>query len=211
MASSFPLRLYRFSAFAFTLLVPLATRGHADQPPTPQSKQESANQLGLPVAEEKDSYEIYSLLLRSEMPPQWNITAWAITQRTQTYPHHLQTNGFFGTCLDPAQNQRAIYLPLIENYVLRNKTSLMLERRFDLPQYELVAPDVYRLAVPFKTSVIFHVSVVAFNPARTRALVYVGHHCGSLCGTGRYHFLVRKDGQWQRDQEYLGITCVWAS
>jgi hypothetical protein len=48
-------------------------------------------------------------------------------------------------------------------------------------------------------------------PIRMGALVYVGHDCGSLCGGGGYHRLVKRLGQWQDDREYRGITCGWAS
>ena len=54
------------------------------QPPTPQSEKGGADELRLTAAEEKDSYEIYSILLRTEMPSDWHIAAWAIGQETQT-------------------------------------------------------------------------------------------------------------------------------
>ena len=75
---------WRGSAVALALILPIATHIAAYQPPVQQSEQESANDLKLTAAEEKDSYEIYSILLRTEMPSQWNITGWAIEQETQT-------------------------------------------------------------------------------------------------------------------------------
>jgi hypothetical protein len=96
-----------------------------------------------------------------------------------------------------------------------------VEQRFDLPQYALVGPaDLKAIeqrsrvadGFPFNASVIFHVSAVGFNRNGTRALVYVGHHCGSLCGGGTYDLLFKKDGRWQADQEYRGAPfCMWAS
>jgi hypothetical protein len=109
-------------------------------------------------------------------------------------------------CLSVSQEQTAIYLPLIQDYVAKNRRKHVLERKFDLPEYSLVGfgqmPGV---------SVTFEVSTVGFNGDRTRALVYVGHHCGSLCGGGGYHLLVKKGGKWQIDQEYRGMSCVWGS
>ena len=102
----------------------------------------------------------------------------------------------------------------------KTKKKLVLERKFDLPQYALIGPTEIRAiqersrvaaGFPFNASVIFHVSAVGFNRDGTRALVYVGHDCGSLCGGGGYHLLVKKDGQWQVDREYRGVTCVWGS
>ena len=173
--------------------------------------------LRLTAAQEKDSYEIYSMLLRTEMPPQWKITAWAIRQETQTFPTYGSSNGSnLRMCLQPSQDQESIYLPMIEDYAAKNKKKLVLERHFDLPHYALIGPTEIRAiqqrsraddGFPFNASVIFHVSAVGFNRDRTRALVYVGHDCGSLCGGGGYHLLVKKDGQWQD----RGVTCAWAS
>jgi hypothetical protein len=175
----------------------------------------------LTAAQERDSYEIYSLLLRTELPPQWKTTGWAIKQETQTYPNYGANNGGnLRLCLDPAQDQKSIYLPLLEDYVAKNKKKLMLERKFDLPEYALIGPaEIKQIQMrsraadgfPFNVSVIFHVSAVGFNRDGARALVYVGHDCGSLCGGGGYHLLVKKDGQWQVDREYRGISCMWAS
>lgn len=36
-----------------------------------------------------------------------------------------------------------------------------------------------------------------YNKARNEAVLYVGHHCGGLCGTGHLFFLVKEDGQWK--------------
>jgi hypothetical protein len=41
----------------------------------------------------------------------------------------------------------------------------------------------------------YDVSAVAFNPARNRAIVYIGHHTGIGSGQGQYHFLERA-GDW---------------
>lgn len=208
---------WRVSAVVLTLLLPTATRSAAFQAPVQQSEQGSANELKLTAAEENDSYEIYSMLLRTEMPPQWNIRAWAIRQETHAYPNY---GGSLGVCLQPSQDQKSIYEPLIEDYIAKNnEKKLVLKRKFDLSQYALIGPTEIKAiqerprasAFPFSTSVIFQVSAVGFNRDGTRALVYVGHDCGSLCGGGGYHLLVKKNGQWQVDREYRGLTCVWAA
>jgi hypothetical protein len=211
---------WRRPVFARTLLLLIATGSGAYQPPVQQPEQASANELRLNAAEEKDSYEIYSILLRTEMPVQWNITGWAIKQETQTFPNGGSMGFSLNMCLQPTRDQEAIYLPLIEDYVAKNNKKPVLERKFDLPQYALIGPTEMqsiqrrsRVAAgfPFDATVIFHVSAVGFNRDGTRALVYVGHDCGSLCGGGGYHRLVKKDGQWQDDRDYRGITCTWAS
>jgi hypothetical protein len=207
------------SVFAVALLLPITTRIAAFQPPVQQPEPGSANNLKLTAAEVRDSYEIYSILLRTEMPSQWNIRSWAIKQATETYPDFGATSSIT-ECLQPPKDQESIYRPLIDDYVAKNKEKLVLERKFDLPQYALVGPaDLKAIerrsrvddGFPFNAYVIFHVSAVGFNRDGTRALVYVGHNCGSLWGGGTYHFLVKKDGRWQIDREYGGMSCAWAS
>jgi hypothetical protein len=216
----FAFSLWRVSAVVFALLLPTAPRSVAYQPPVPQSAQVSADELNLTAAEENDSYEIYSMLLRTEMPPQWNIKARAIETETQTFPTSASNDGTPGSCLEPPQDQKSIYQPLIENYAAKNKTKLVLKRKFDLSQYALVGPEEIKSirqrsrsasGFPFNATVVFHVSALGFDRDRTRALVYVGHNCGDLCGGGGYHFLMKRNGQWQVDREYRGLVCVWAS
>src|ERR1039457_5453191 len=89
----------RASAVAIVLVLLVATGSAIAQPPTPSSRG-NTDELVLTATEEKDSYEIYSILLRTEMPPQWNITGWAITQETQAFPSDGTPNGRGpGSCL----------------------------------------------------------------------------------------------------------------
>jgi hypothetical protein len=138
-------------------------------------------------------------------------------ERRQTQTDYSRRKGFIRDLFDVAAKGDGAR---IEDYVAKNKKRLVLERKFDLPEYVLVGAEEIeaiqqrsRVAdgFPFNASVIFHVSSVGFNRDGTRALVYVGHNCGSLCGGGRYHFLVKKDGKWQVDREHDGISCVWAA
>jgi hypothetical protein len=115
------------------------------------------------------------------MPPEWKITGWAIRQETQTFPDGLAGSDV-SRCLQVGHDQEAIYLPLIQDYAAKNKKKLVLERKFDLSQYALIdasVRDASQLALPFNPTVIFHVSAVGFNRDGTRALLYVGHQCGS--------------------------------
>jgi hypothetical protein len=201
--------VWRIFALVSTLLLPVATRSPACQPPAPQVGTEQGE---LTAEEEMNSYDIYSILLPTEVRPEWKIAAWAITQQTRTFPNVGRFHNV-SECLNLPRDQEPIYLPLIEDYVAKNNRKQTLERKFDLPQYALV--DVGRTSgrasLPSAASVIFEVSAVGFNRERTRALVYVGHHCGSLCGGGTYHLLVKKDGKWQVDRDYRGMSCLWAS
>src|SRR5882762_7897687 len=136
MALCFDLSPWRVSTVALTLLLPIAIRSTAYQPPVPQSKQQNANQL-LAAAQEKDSYEIYSMLLRMELSPQWKLTSWTIRQETQSFPNYAN-NHTLRECLQPSQDQESTYLPLMDDYIAKNKKKLLLDRKFDLPQYALI-------------------------------------------------------------------------
>jgi hypothetical protein len=108
-------------------------------------------------------------------------------------------------CITPPPDQERIYRSVIEQFEVRNQQKLSLKRSFDLPAYNLVSPQD-------KVLPIFEVSAVGFNNEHTRALVYVGHHCGNLCGGGTYHLLVKMNGKWEPDREFRGgPSCIWAS
>jgi hypothetical protein len=55
------------------------------------------------------------------------------------------------------------------------------------------------------------VSAVGFDPVKRRAMVYMAHSCGSLCGGGTHHLLEKVDGAW-REAKIPGVSnCVWVS
>lgn len=55
------------------------------------------------------------------------------------------------------------------------------------------------------------VSAVGFDREKRRALVYMAHYCGSLCGGGAHHFLEKVDGAW-REVKVEGLkSCIWVS
>jgi hypothetical protein len=47
-----------------------------------------------------------------------------------------------------------------------------------------------------KSSGYWNFSPVGYDAAGTEALVYVGHHCGGLCGTGHMVLLTKENGHW---------------
>jgi hypothetical protein len=157
------------------------------------------------VQQEKDSYEIYSLMLKTEMPPQSKVTSWIIQQNTQTFPGQ---SGTIEECLTIQPYQESIFRPLVRDYIARNKNKILLERKFDLPAYSLIEKLDKHSSEPYVT---FQVSAVGFSSDGSHALVYVGHLCGSLCGGGRFHLLVKRDGHWQADLGFRGDSCRWVS
>jgi hypothetical protein len=55
-------------------------------------------------------------------------------------------------------------------------------------------------------------SAVGFDADKRRAMVYVGHYCGTLCGGGRSHLLEKVDGEWREIESYSSLVgCQWTS
>ncbi len=195
----------KFTTLAFVILVLFTFDSLAYQAQDTRKSTTDTNELMLTAGEEKDSYDIYSLLLKAEVQTDWNHT-WVISPQTTTMP------GDEGmVCVMPIKEQEAVYLPIINDYTTRNRKKFRLARKFDLPSYEVRGPVAAPRNANGNSSAMFYLSAIGFNPDRTRALVYVGVVCGSLCGSGRYHFLVRKNGRWADDSEYRGSWCHWQS
>jgi hypothetical protein len=58
-----------------------------------------------------------------------------------------------------------------------------------------------------KSSGFWSFSLVGYDTNGTEALVYVGHHCGGLCGTGHLVLLAKEDGNWMvRNRVMLWIS-----
>ena len=54
-------------------------------------------------------------------------------------------------------------------------------------------------------------SAVGFDPVKRRAMVYMAHSCGMLCGGGTHHLLEKIDGAW-REAKIPGVSnCFWVS
>jgi hypothetical protein len=152
------------------------------------------------AVQETDAYQIYSALLQTEVP--WNVQTWRIKLVTERGPLPM--------CVQPPADQETIYRPLIEDFQRKNESRFLVKRQFDLPVYELVRP-VDGLLVR-DGEVLFAVSAVGFNQAHSRALVYIEHHCGSLCGRGAYHLMVKEKGKWTVDHGFRGApSCLWVS
>lgn len=54
-------------------------------------------------------------------------------------------------------------------------------------------------------------SAVGFDRRKQRALVYIAHHCGSLCGGGSHHFLEKVQGVWRKARIPGLVMTVWMS
>ncbi|HEY7285781.1 MAG TPA: hypothetical protein VH497_10080 [Vicinamibacterales bacterium] len=168
-----------------------------------------------------DAYAVYAAVL----PSNWLVrtghaTRLVIQDTTEIadfaashcYPKGADIdNGAWTAALDDFKAQNAEPLALLNQLTL------------DRP-YELVPGDHLRSF--FKTAGVdgwenfmaaypdasgyIQLSAVGFDRDKTKAIVYVAHHCGGLCGKGTYHFLERQQGQWRQVSPNVQ-TCMWVS
>ena len=175
-----------------------------------QSNPTSPNNLPTPYVI-PEAYEVYSTIIPSVWP--WVKT---LLIRSETEPYNM--------CLRPEKQYEGRIGPAISDYVKQNQKTWLLQRdlRIDRP-YETITPD--ELKSIFEQGIegwkTFHqkhpdtggwieLSAVGFNDDKTIAVVYMGYHCGIVCGGGEFHVLQKKDGKWI-PLEWRGESCSWAS
>jgi hypothetical protein len=144
-----------------------------------------AGLLKLNPGEDKDTFEVYSTVLRHRKP---SVEAWKIVQETRP----------FTFCLKPAQDLVSTYRSVLEDYTMKNQSKLILQRKFDLPAYTIVSlQEWFRSGGSVDLATV---SAVGLNRDRTRAGVCysVGSSAGSA---GTCLFLVKQGSNWEDDRE----------
>jgi hypothetical protein len=164
-----------------------------------------------------EAYEVYSALV----PDDWLVKE----AHTQTVLIRAETRPY-SMCLKPEDEAETRRLgPAIEDYRTENEKTWLLQRKFDLDRpYDILSSD--EMTGSFLGGIIyggpdFHAryptapgwmefSAVGFNAEMTLAVVYLGHHCGGLCGGGGFAVLQKEAGKWKR-VTFRGRSCFWAS
>jgi len=165
-----------------------------------------------------DAYEVYSAILPQEWP--WRVAkAQALAIRTETEPYKM--------CGHPDSESDRPQQPLvaaIADYEKENQKEWLLQKQFEISKpYELVSKEEITTAfnegvgLGWRTFNTRHpdshgwveLSAVGFDSSKTVAIVYVGHHCGGLCGGGTFHVLQKIDGKWMPVK--WGSFCMWVS
>lgn len=174
--------------------------------------------------EDADAYAIYSVLLENEWPVRV-AKAKRLVILTETSDHPRSGGGDERICLVPAKGEEAIYEPLLAAYRELNRTTYILQPKFNASApVELVNKDSIKAMFAEKdidgwknfykkypdSGGYISMSAVAFNADRTIAMVYMDHWCGGLCGAGGYHFLQKTDGKWT-EFPWQGMSCSWIS
>lgn len=171
---------------------------------------------------DKDAYQIYALLIPNEET--WCTKTWIIEQETVQGGEEMMD---LGSCVSPTFAHE--FQDAIASFKAANKRRWLLERQFELDRpYELVSSN--SIAATFKEAEqnraesappladgwkafyqrypgsggFITLSAVGFNKDKTRAVVYSGASCGSLCGAWSFHLFKKVHGKWT---EVPGIMC----
>lgn len=159
----------------------------------------AAGQVSAPQAYDVgDAYQIYSLLLPQE--ESYGFAKDTLIIREETEP----VAGIPKECLTPEAAKKFRDAIAVFN---RIRTRWLLQPRFQIEKaYKLFGPDISDQ--PGSTAPTVAMSVVGFNPEKTRAVVYIRSSCGAFCGNAKYHLLEKVQGNWK---EVSGVTCSMAS
>jgi hypothetical protein len=178
----------------------------------------------MPVDRVKDSYAIYSQLLKSG-PIEWrNVSRkqWLIEELTNAMPldvscgpaaNHTGMNRHTGgiephTAVQAPADRKAQWNELLADYDRHCHDVIELNRQSfqtELPVHLLSAEDkqsylrdTRQPPAEFANGAGLHrFSEVFFNADHTLALVEQGMRCGGLCGNWTWVVLELKDGQWE--------------
>jgi len=170
--------------------------------------------------DDAESYAVYAALL----PSQWTVRVarakiLVFQQETTTYPR----------CMPSGTPREVDWQAVMESFRAENAEGRVILAGYDLrlPYVVVASTDIRATFREVPNDPMFgwsgfykrypdsggfmQVSAVGFGTARTRAMVYMAHSCGGLCGGGTYHFLQKINGAW-REVKVQGMTnCMWAS
>jgi hypothetical protein len=170
---------------------------------------------------DQDAYALYNMVIHAEWPVRVAHAKQIVIQDTTEigsisappcYPKGTDIdNGQWGPALADFKRQNAQSWALLQQFSL--DVPYELEGKEDLGAFFRARGadgwDDFNAAHPDSHGYII-LSAVGFSPDRTKAIVYVAHHCGGLCGAGGYHFLERKAGVWTEARPNVEV-CRWIS
>jgi len=168
-----------------------------------------------------EAYAVYASLL----PHEWIVTAAHAT--TLIFQQETQTNR---TCMPSGPPMEKEWKPVLDHFRAENATRRLLQPGFQLGFLYRVVPaaEIQRsfnetkkddrmfgwtgFYNRFPDSGGFMVaSAVGFDSTKRRAMVYLAHSCGGLCGGGMHHLLEKVDGAWREAKPEGLMNCAWAS
>ena len=167
------------------------------------------------LIETPEAYVVYATLIANEIRATPSRKPLVIQRETTFNKECIVSGGALETD----------WKPVADDFKLQNASVRFVAPDRDLrrpyvvvPQKELLAyftkqggrwPAFYR-QYPNSGGYV-ELSAVGFDATETRAMVYVAHACGDLCGGGSYHLLEKLKGKW-READVPGVSiCMWVS
>jgi hypothetical protein len=179
-----------------------------------------AQEAGSSRIDDSEMYAVYASLL----PDEWTVRVagakiLVFQQETVTYPQ----------CMPSGETLDTDWRPVVESYKSAN-IGVHIVLGDQALHYAYVVLPAAEIQASFKdvandpmvgwtgfyrrhpdSGGYMQVSAVGFDASKTRAMVYMAHRCGSLCGGGTHHFVEKVDGAW-RAAKIPGVRhCSWAS
>jgi hypothetical protein len=179
----------------------------------------SQQPLGQTV-EDPEAYAVYASLL----PNEWTVRV----ARAKTLVVQRET-GTNWKCMPSGKPLETDWKPVLDDFRTQNADARELRPGFALGTPYVVVPraDIQATFREVANDPMFGwtgfykkhpdsggfmvVSAVGFDAVKQRAIVYMAHSCGSLCGGGTHHLLEKIGDVW-RQARIPGVTnCSWAS
>jgi len=172
--------------------------------------------------DDPDAYAVYASLL----PNEWTVTA-AHAKRLV----FLRETDAYSRCMPKGPSLETDWKTTVDAYRAANASVRFVREGFPLGLPYVVATKAEIDAAFHDDSVkpglglgwdgfykrypdsggFLVVSAVGFNAEKTRAMAYIGHSCGSLCGGGTHHLLENVQGTWREVRPRDVQFCMWAS
>lgn len=170
--------------------------------------------------DDPEAYAVYASLVADEWPVR------VAKAKTLVFQRETATNR---QCMPSGKPLETDWRPVVESFHSENGSARTIREGFPLGVPYVVVPSAeikasfkdvpndpmfgwsgfykrYRDSGGFMT-----VSAVGFDREKRRAMVYMAHSCGGLCGGGTHHLLEKVDGVW-REAKVPGISsCSWVS
>ena len=182
----------------------------------------SRAQIAKPIAvDDREMYAVYASLLQRE---------WIVRVAKATNLVVQEETATNWGCMPSGKPMETDWKPVLDDFRSANAGShvLLAGQELGLP-YQVVARATIAASIdrPIPNGVsdgwqgfrrrfpdsggFLQMSVVGFDSTRQRAMVYVAHSCGGLCGGGTHHLLERDGTRWREAKVPDLVQCVWAS
>jgi len=165
--------------------------------------------------DDPEAYVVYATLIDDEIPAKPTRKQLVIQRETVVNKDCTMSGGALETD----------WKPVADDFKVQNARVRFVAPDRDLHRSYIVVPQKDLLAFFTKqggrwpsfyqrypdSGGYVELSAVGFDDRKTRAMVYVAHACGDLCGAGSYRLLEKVAGKWA-DADVPGVSaCMWIS